>query len=161
MSLHSGWGPLRGTSLITPDGDRPRTHLTPLLDSQLCPVRVPRTVPTVGRDEMGSLLAWKRPIPSPVRTQRGFGLGEKVTTADFGKNFLTDGARTGRPRKYTSWCWESLGEGGHKGDSCPGWGLGLDDPSRPFRVWQPVVLWGWAKGFSQAPLWLYIPDEFV
>lgn len=133
MSLNLGRGPLRSTSLITPDGDCPRTHLTPLLDSQLCPVHVPSTVPMVGRDEMGSFLAWKRPIPSSVRTQRGFSLGEKVTTADFRKNFLTDGARTGRPRKYTSWCWESLGEGGHKGDSCPGWDLGLDDPRCPFH----------------------------
>ena len=82
------------------------------------------TVPAVGREEMGLFLAWKRHRASSGRTQRGFSLGEKVTTADFRKNFLADGARMGRPRKYMSWCWVLTkgipAQGGNWGRVTPG-----------------------------------------
>ena len=54
---------------------------------------------------MALFLVWTRHRAASGRTQRGFSLGENVTTADFRKNFLADGVRMGRPRKYRSWCW--------------------------------------------------------
>ena len=81
-------------------------------------------MPAWGREEMALLLVWMRHRDASGRTQHGFSLGENVTTAGFRKNFLADGARMGRPRKYRSWCWAGTkgipALGGNWGRMTPG-----------------------------------------